>query len=77
SYVLVVVVTSVALVSAALAANRILPAPSRWTPVQPHEGVIAALIVAAALSATVARSNIAAVLSLGTVGYGVALLYAL
>ena len=54
-----------------------LPAPSRWTPIEPHEGVIAALIVAAALSAASARSNMAAVLSLGAVGYGVALIYAL
>jgi multicomponent Na+:H+ antiporter subunit A len=77
SYALVVVLTAVVLVGTALAANRILPAPSRWTPVQPHEGMIAALIIAAAVSATVARSNIAAVLSVGTVGYGVALLYAL
>jgi multicomponent Na+:H+ antiporter subunit A len=77
SYALVVVLTSVVLVGTALAANHILPTPSRWTPIQPHEGMIAALIIAAAVSATFARSNIAAVLSLGTVGYGVALLYAL
>ena len=77
SYALVVILTSVVLVGTALAANRVLPTPSRWTPVQPHEGMLAALIVAAAVSATLARSNIAAVLSVGTVGYGVALLYAL
>jgi multicomponent Na+:H+ antiporter subunit A len=77
SYALVVVLTSVVLVGTALAANRVLPTPSRWTPIQPHEGAIAVLIVAAAVSATFARSNIAAVLSVGTVGYGVALLYAL
>ncbi len=77
TYALVVVVTSVVLVGAALAANRVLPTPSRWTPIQPHEGVIAALIVAAAVSAAFARSNIAAVLSVGTVGYGLALIYAL
>ena len=39
--------------------------------------IVFALIVAAALSAAFARSNMAAVLSLGTVGYGVAVLYAL
>jgi multicomponent Na+:H+ antiporter subunit A len=77
SYALVVILTSVVLVGTALAANRLLPTPSRWTPIQPHEGILATLIVAAAVSATVARSNMAAVLSVGTVGYGVALLYAL
>jgi multicomponent Na+:H+ antiporter subunit A len=77
SYALVVVLTTVVLVGTALAANRVLPARSRWTPIEPHEGMVAALIVAAAFSAAVARSNIAAVLSLGTVGYGVALIYAL
>jgi multicomponent Na+:H+ antiporter subunit A len=39
--------------------------------------VVAGLIVAAALSAAVARSNMTAALSLGAVGYGVALIYAL
>jgi multicomponent Na+:H+ antiporter subunit A len=77
SYALVVILTSVVLVGTALAASRVLPTPSRWTPIRPHEGVLAMLIVAAAVSATFARSNIAAVLSVGTVGYGVALLYAL
>ena len=77
SYALVVILTSVVLVGTALAANRVLPTPSRWTPIQPHEGMLAALIIAAAVSATFARSNLAAVLSVGTVGYGVALLYAL
>jgi multicomponent Na+:H+ antiporter subunit A len=77
SYALVAILTSVVLVGAALAANHVLPTLRRWTPIQPHEGMLAALIVAAAVSATVARSNIAAVLSVGTVGYGVALLYAL
>jgi multicomponent Na+:H+ antiporter subunit A len=77
SYALVVILTSVVLVGAALAANRVLPTPSRWTPIRPHEGMLAVMIVAAAVSATFARENIAAVLSVGTVGYGVALLYAL
>ena len=77
AYVLTVLVTAVALVTTALAATRILPTPRRWTPIELHEGVLAALIVAGALSAVFARSTMAAVLSLGTVGYGVALLYAL
>jgi multicomponent Na+:H+ antiporter subunit A len=77
SYALVVVASAIALVTLALTLDRILPAPRRWTPVEFHEAVLAALIVAGALSAAFARSTMAAVLSLGTVGYGVAVLYAL
>ena len=77
SYALIVVVTGVAFVAAALVTNRVLPTLSRWTPIALHEAVVAGLIVAAALSAAVARSNMTAALSLGAVGYGVALMYAL
>jgi multicomponent Na+:H+ antiporter subunit A len=77
SYVLTVTATAVALVAISLATARILPAPRRWTPLQFHEGVLAALIVGGALSAAFARATMAAVLSLGVVGYGVAVLYAL
>ena len=77
SYVLIVVITGVGLVTGALATNRVFPTLSRWTPIQLHEAVVAGLIIAAALSAAVARSNMAAALSLGAVGYGVALIYAL
>jgi multicomponent Na+:H+ antiporter subunit A len=77
SYVLTVVVTAIALVTLALGADGALPPPRRWTPVAFHEGLLAGLIVAGALTAAFARTRMAAVLSLGTVGYGVAVLYAL
>jgi multicomponent Na+:H+ antiporter subunit A len=77
SYVLAVVATAIALLTVALAADGALPTPRRWTPVPFHEGLLAGLIGAGALSAALARSQMAAVLSLGTVGYGVAVLYAL
>jgi multicomponent Na+:H+ antiporter subunit A len=77
SYVLAVVASAIALVTLALAADGALPTPRRWTPVALHEGLLAALIGAGALAAAFARSQMAAVLSLGTVGYGVAVLYAL
>jgi multicomponent Na+:H+ antiporter subunit A len=77
TYALIVVVTAIALVTSALAAGRALPTPRRSTPIHVHEAALAALIVAAALSATFARSSMAAALSLGTVGYGVAVMYAL
>jgi multicomponent Na+:H+ antiporter subunit A len=77
SYVLTVTATAVVLVAIALATASTLPTPRRWTSVQFHEGVLAALIVAGALSAVFARTTMAAVLSLGVVGYGVAVMYAL
>ncbi len=77
SYALVIIVTAVTLLSSALITGRVLPAPSRWTPILFHEGLIVLFIIGAAISATVARSTMAAVLSLGAVGYGVALMYAL
>jgi multicomponent Na+:H+ antiporter subunit A len=77
SYVLVVALTAIGLVGTALAMDRVLPMARRSTSVQFHEGVLAALIVAGALSAAFARSTMAAVLSLGVVGYGVAVMYAL
>jgi multicomponent Na+:H+ antiporter subunit A len=77
SYVLTVTATAVVLVASALAMTRLLPAPRRWTTVEFHEGVLAALMIAGALSAASARSTRAAVLSLGVVGYGAAVMYAL
>jgi multicomponent Na+:H+ antiporter subunit A len=77
SYVLTITATAVALVAIALVTARILPPPRRWTSVQFHEGVLAVLIMAGALSAAFARSTMAGVLSLGVVGYGVAVMYAL
>ena len=77
AYVLTVAATAVAFAGIALAAAHSLPAPRRWTSVHFHEGVLAALIVAGALSAASARSTMPAVLSLGAVGYGVAVMYAL
>lgn len=77
SYVLTVTATAITLVATGLATARILPAPRRWTSVQFHEGMLAALIVAGAMSAVFARSTMTAVLSLGVVGYCVAVMYAL
>jgi multicomponent Na+:H+ antiporter subunit A len=77
SYVLTVVVAGVAFVATGLAAGGVLPTLSRWTPIELYEGVFATLIIAAALLAAVARSSLIAALSLGAVGYGVALIYAL
>jgi multicomponent Na+:H+ antiporter subunit A len=75
--VLIVIVTAIARVTFALATGRALPMPRRATSIPFHEAALAALIVAGAVSAVFARSSIAAALSLGSVGYGVAVMYAL
>ena len=77
AYVLTIIVTVVAFVGSALAMGRALPVLIRWTPIQPHEAAIAALIIVAAICAACAKSNTAAILALGTVGYGIALIYVL
>jgi multicomponent Na+:H+ antiporter subunit A len=77
SYALVVALSAIGLVTTALAMNPVLPEARRSTPIVFHEGVLAALIIAGALSATCARSTMAAVLSLGAVGYGISVMYAL
>jgi multicomponent Na+:H+ antiporter subunit A len=77
SYALIVVLAGVGFVATALATSPVLPAMRRWTPIRFHEAAVAALIVAAAVVAAGARSNMAAALSLGAAGYGIALLYAL
>jgi len=77
SYVMTIILTVVVLVGAPLAMGWTLPVLTRWTPIQLHEAAVAALIVAAAIAAACAQSTTAAVLALGTVGYGIALIYAL
>jgi multicomponent Na+:H+ antiporter subunit A len=76
-YLLLVIATAVALVVAALATARGLPPPNRWTPIHVHEALVVLLVAVGAVAASQARSTMGAVLSLGAVGYGVALIYAL
>ena len=76
AYVRVIVVTTVVLLMVAYARTG-LPHVGWRTPPRLHEVGLALLIMLAAVSAARARSVMAAVLSLGTVGYGLALLYVL
>jgi len=77
AYVRVIVLTTVALLIAAYARSGGLPHVAWRTPPRLHEIVLALVIMLGAISAARARSVMAAVLSLGTVGYGLALLYVL
>ena len=75
SYVMVIVVTSIVLVGTALATSPVLGTFTVATRVQPYELLVVLMMIAGAISAARARTTMAAVLSLGTVGYGVALTF--
>jgi multicomponent Na+:H+ antiporter subunit A len=72
SYVMVIVVTTIAVGGTALLTSPGFGAIAPEMNVQLHEVLIVVVIIAAAIAATFARSTMAAVLSLGAVGYGVA-----
>jgi multicomponent Na+:H+ antiporter subunit A len=72
SYVMVIVVTSIALGGAALLGERGFGSLAPRTNPALHEVLVVSVIIIAAIAATLARSTMAAVLSLGAVGYGVA-----
>jgi len=75
SYVLATAVTAAAFIGVALASADDVRTFTIATGVRWHEVLIVGVIVAAAVSAARATSSMAAVLALGTVGYGVALLF--
>jgi multicomponent Na+:H+ antiporter subunit A len=76
-YILTVLAVAVGLAGFALARFGPVPLWIGWGDVRPHELALAGLILAAALTAARASSRLAAVVALGVVGYGIALLYAL
>jgi multicomponent Na+:H+ antiporter subunit A len=73
SYVMVIVVTTVVVGGTALLTSHgfNLFTPQR-TGIAMHEFLLLAVVITGAISATLAKSTMAAVLSLGAVGYGVA-----
>jgi multicomponent Na+:H+ antiporter subunit A len=77
AYVRVIMATTVVLLLSAYARSGALPQLGWRTSARPHEVGLALLIMLGAVSAARARSAMAAVLSLGGVGYGLALLYVL
>lgn len=77
SYVRVIVVTAATLVAVAFLFSGGLPDIWRGSPIRGYEAAVAVLIMVAAVATALARSAMAAVLSLGAVGYGIALLYVL
>jgi multicomponent Na+:H+ antiporter subunit A len=77
SYVMVIVLTSIAFGGTALVTASTIATFSPTMDVALHELLIVTMIITAAVAATVARSTMAAVLSLGAVGYGVAVTFLL
>jgi multicomponent Na+:H+ antiporter subunit A len=75
SYVMVIVVMSIVVGGAALVTASRFGAIAPEMSVRPHELLIAVVIIAAAIAATAASSTMSAVLSLGAVGYGVAVTF--
>ena len=75
SYVMVLVLTTATLVGTALALGGGGWALNRTTDVRPHELMVALLICVGAITAARATSSMRAVIALGAVGYGVALLF--
>jgi len=76
SYVMVIVVSAMAAGFAALSTLPTLRLAAR-TGIRIHEVLIVTVIIAGAIAATLAKSTMAAVLSLGVVGYGVAMTFLL
>lgn len=76
-YVLVTVLTWIALIGVAFAGQGALPELRIELDVRPHEVGIVLIVAAAAIVAISTSSRLAAVAAVGVVGYGVALLFVL
>jgi multicomponent Na+:H+ antiporter subunit A len=76
-YLLITIITTIGLVTASLMNQRVLIGLSRFRDIRFHEALLAAVILFAAILVVRSRSRLAAIVSLGVVGYGVALLFLL
>jgi multicomponent Na+:H+ antiporter subunit A len=75
TYVMVIVLTTVLVGDVALLTSSAFGSAGPHTSITPHDVFIVFVIVGGALAATVARRTMSAVLSLGAVGYGVAMMF--
>ncbi|HEX7087774.1 MAG TPA: hydrogen gas-evolving membrane-bound hydrogenase subunit E [Vicinamibacterales bacterium] len=75
SYVMAIVLTSIVVGGVALTMSSGIQAVAPEVHVLTYEALIVVIIISGALAATLAKSTMAAVLSLGAVGYGVALTF--
>jgi len=77
NYLLIVLLTTSGLAFHALISRGGLDLRTDWKGLQPHEGVLAGTIAAAAVAALLFPSRLAAVAALGVVGLGVAVIFLL
>jgi multicomponent Na+:H+ antiporter subunit A len=75
TYVMVIIVTAFLIGDIALLTDSGFSIPGPHTRIMLHDVFVVGLIVAAAIAATLARSTMSAVLALGAVGYGVAMIF--
>ena len=75
TYVMVIVSTSIVVGGTALLTDPGFGSAVARTSINAHEVLIVVLIIAGAIAAALARSTMTAVLSLGAVGYGVAMMF--
>ena len=75
SYVMAIVVTTVAVGGVALVTGTGVGASNAHTSIRLHEFLVVVVILTGAITATLAKTTMGAVLSLGVVGYGVALTF--
>jgi len=76
-YIVLVILTTVGLAGYSLVGTGSLGWPPGGLDIRFHEGLIAVLILLAALMAVFSRSRLAAVAALGVIGYSTALIYVL
>jgi len=76
-YLLTIVLTAVSLSGFALLRQPVAPEPGVFSGVQPHEAVLAVIILVSILVAVRTSSRLTAVAALGVTGIGIALIYAL
>lgn len=74
-YLLVIVCTTMGLVTITLAGQGVLQARAPGWDLRAYHGVLGVCTLAATLAAVVSRSRLAAIISLGVVGYGIALTF--
>jgi multicomponent Na+:H+ antiporter subunit A len=76
-YLLMMVATLLGLAGYVLVTHVRIPAFDLFSAVRLHEAVLAAVVMAATIMAVTAKSRLAAIVALGIVGYGVAVIFIL
>ncbi|WP_281796461.1 putative monovalent cation/H+ antiporter subunit A [Desulforhabdus amnigena] len=76
-YLLIVIMSTIVLVGSRLPEQDVLAGFWRWMDLRPYEAMLAGSILMAALMVVRSKSRLTAVVALGVVGYGVALVFLL